>query len=141
MKKTILLLAPFALLFWSSHAKVFPLRSMESVTRAAVNPIPITAKPAMENKAETTVRGELLKAFQRAYAAFLRSPTFPNDKKNIQNYDVQFTESAENVIVLFVPRRKPDERPLLGGATSLGVAVRFVVSKDNYRVIEMRGFR
>lgn len=94
-----------------------------------------------QDRPETTVRGELLKAFHSAYTAFLRNKAYPNDRKNIANYDVQFTENPENIIVFFSPRRKPGERPLLGGSTSLGMSLRVVVSKADYRVVEMKGFK
>jgi hypothetical protein len=94
-----------------------------------------------QDSKETVMRGELLKAFQSAYTAFSRSKSFPHDKKNIANYDVQFTETAETIVVFFAPRRKPGERPILGGATSLGFMVRVVVSKENYRVLDMKGFK
>ena len=94
-----------------------------------------------QDNAGTVMRGELLKAFQSAYAAFLRNKSFPSDKNNIANYDVQFTETPENITVFFSPRRKPGERPLLGGGTSLGIMLRVVVSKADYRVIEMKGFK
>jgi hypothetical protein len=94
-----------------------------------------------QDRQETTVRGELLKAFHSAYTAFLRNKAYPDNRKNIANYDVQFTETPENIIVFFSPRRKPGERPLLGGGTSLGMTLRVVVSKADYRVVEMKGYR
>jgi hypothetical protein len=94
-----------------------------------------------QDQPETTVRGELLKAFHSAYTAFLRNKAYPDNRKNIANYDVRFTETPENIIVFFSPRRKPGERPLLGGATSLGMSLRVVVSKADYRVLDMKGFK
>lgn len=87
------------------------------------------------------MRGELLKAFHSAYTAFLRSKAYPNERKNIANYGVQFTETPEQIVVFFLPRRRPGERPILGGSTSLGMMLRVVVSKADYRVIEMKGFK
>lgn len=101
----------------------------------------IATNPARQDPPETIVRGELLKAFQSAYAAFLRSKSFPNDKKNIANYDVQFTDNADNIVVFFAPRRQPGERPMLGNLTSLGVVVTFVVSKKDYRVVDIKSIR
>ena len=123
MRKLTLLLTLFLLFAW-------PLQGRES----------FAASLAQEDRIEANVRGEFLKAFQSAYAAFLRNKTFPKDRKNIANYDVQFTETAENIIVFFAPRRKPGEQPMLGNLTSLGVAVRFFVSKKDYRVVKIESF-
>lgn len=101
----------------------------------------ITTSLAIQDIEKTNVRGELLKAFQSAYTAFLRNKSFPDDRKNIANYDVQFTETAENIEVYFGPRRKPGEKPMLGNLTSLGVAVKFIVSKQDYRVVKIESFR
>ncbi|HEV7475021.1 MAG TPA: hypothetical protein VGN90_13290 [Pyrinomonadaceae bacterium] len=95
----------------------------------------------MKNDAGILVDGELLKAFQVAHTAFLRSSNIPAAKKHLENYDVQLSKEADGLIVIFVPRRKPGEPMRLGGSTELGVAVRFVISADNYRVIDMKFFK
>ena len=126
MKNFILLLALF-LLFSCS------LRGRGSHAASLVAP--------EQDQAETTVRGELLKAFHSAYTAFVRNKQFPSHRKNIANYDVQFTETADNIVVFFYPRRKPDEPRLMGGSTSLGMLLKVVVSKADYRVIDIKGFK
>jgi len=142
MKKPVLLFALFTMMGQLSHDHVSLLQFRNSVARASDGKsVGFQAKPIMENDGKTTVRGELLKAFQTAHAAFLRSPEFPKARKRIENYDVQFTEDADNLIVLFVPRRMPNEPRLPGGGTKLGHAARFVISKDNYRLIEMKFYR
>lgn len=123
MRTFTLLLTLFLLFAW-------PLNGRDSIATSL----------AQEDRVETNVRGEFLKAFQSAHAAFLRNKSFPQDRKNIANYDVQFTETAENIIVFFAPRRKPGERPMLGNLTSLGVAVKFFVSKKDYRVVKIESF-
>jgi len=70
------------------------------------------------------VRGELLKAFHSAYTAFLRNKAYPSDRKNVANYDVSFTETPENTVVVFAetksPRAPVDGRPYVAGAASRG---------------------
>ena len=143
MKRRILLLAVLTMLGALSYCQVVLLQSRDldgrgSDSNAVRN---VQTKPTMENDAEIVVRGELLKAFQAAHTAFLQSSVIPSDKKRIENYDVRFSKAADGLVVLFVPRLKPGERLRLGGATELGMAVRFVVSTDNYRVIDMKFYR
>lgn len=126
MKNFILLLALFVLFSCSLQG-----RGSQAASLVA----------QQQDQAETTVRGELLKAFHSAYTAFLRAKEFPRDRKNIANYDVEFTETAENIVVFLKPRRKPGEPRLMGGSTSLGMLLRVVVSKADYRVVDMKGFK
>ena len=146
MRRVVLLSVLFLLLSCSLQEQGSPLTSLATnfatsfVTNGATS-FAMQDQDPDQSRAETTVRGELLAAFHSAYTAFLRNKAYPSGRKNIANYDVSFTETPETIVVFFSPRRKPGERPLMGGGTSLGMALRVVVSKADYRVLDMKGFK
>lgn len=138
MKPLILLLVVLVMSAPLSFTQALLIESAGSKDATADSGL---SRVSMQDSADITLRGEYLKAFQTAYAGFLRLSEIPNSRKQLENYDVLFSEEGNNWIVIFSPRRQPGERKLPGGGTSLGHFMRAVVSKSDYRLIDLKGKR
>lgn len=93
------------------------------------------------SKVRTRISGQRMRAFLVAYDAFKNDPAISQGKKQIENYDIEFSQRRTGYVVLFAARRLPSERELEGGESSLGRDVEYTVSKKDYQVVERMMFK
>ena len=95
------------------------------------------ATPMTDTNIEPDLRidGVLLEYFLTAYH------DFSVDQKNLHDFRVTFKYLGEDVEIVFVPKRVPNEPPVLGGRTSLGRAVQYHISKSNGKILRKSYFR
>lgn len=106
-------------------------KSSEQVIR---EPDPLSA-------AEAEVNGEYIKAFLVAYDVFKASPEISADKRQIENYIVQFRQDNNNYSVLFFAKRSQSEEGVVGGSTKLGRDVQYIISKKDYHLVGSNFFK
>lgn len=75
------------------------------------------------------VPGYLLEYFIIAHKEFSK------DQDNLKNFRVLFFEDPTEIKITFAPNRAPDEKKRLGGRTSLGREVSYIISKENKIII------
>ena len=76
-----------------------------------------------------------MRVLDNAHAALLQLSDFPGGKKEVLNYRLKLSEDQDWYYVRFVPRLAPGEEPAIGGETSLGREVEFVLRKDSLAVV------
>lgn len=126
----------------------FAVASSYCKSDSANNQAIVKATPLANDKTEQVnymesnrLPGEYLRAFLVAHQAFLADEGIPPQKRKVENYWVEFSQEAKSYEVLFIAKRKPNERELDGGESELGKDVRFSISKDDYRVLSRRFFK
>lgn len=87
------------------------------------------------------LKGSNLKAISIALLAFSSEDMISQNKKNVQNYDVELRQNNEYFFVYFGAHLGEDEQssPPEGGETSLGKSTMFVIEKTNF-VVRRRYF-
>ncbi len=95
----------------------------------------------MSDSREVQVQGDYMKAFLVAYEAFRYDTEIPPQKRNIENYILRFSDDKNNYFVVFVAKRKPEERDLAGGESKLGKDVRYTVTKSDFRMVSRLFFK
>jgi hypothetical protein len=81
------------------------------------------------------LEGTHFRAISNAAAALLRLDDVSRAKRAVENYRIEASEDSQWYYVHFVPRLAVDEEPTLGGETSLGREVEFVLRKDSLAVV------
>jgi hypothetical protein len=102
---------------------------------------PTSAGDPLEIPIEIKVNGEYLKAFLAAYASFKDDPLIPEQKKQIENYQIEFRQKGDLYFVLFLAKRKPSEQELAGGESELGKDVMYTVSKKDFKVVDRKFYK
>ncbi len=82
-----------------------------------------------DGKREQVIPGRLLIYF------FIAHEAFSKDQANLKDFTVSIQEEESEVRIHFVPNRAPNERPTLGGRTSLGREVTYYVSKTDQKIM------
>lgn len=85
--------------------------------------------------------GTYLQAFLSAHRSFQSVRDLPIQKKRLSNYEIDFSENHDNYQVDFLPKRGGEDMNVLGGETSMGRAIRFIVRKRDFKVIDIRRWR
>ena len=85
--------------------------------------------------------GGYVKALLVAYSSFKDDPLIPEQKKEIENYQIEFRQRGDRYFVLFLAERKPSERELLGGESELGKDVMYAVSKNDFKVVDRKFYK
>jgi hypothetical protein len=80
------------------------------------------------------VQGEYARAWSEAVAAHRAIRDLTSAQRRIENYTFVFSEDAENVYVVFVPKIEKGSLPL-GGENRLGRSAEYTVDKRSYRVV------
>lgn len=80
--------------------------------------------------------GRVLKAYANAIAAFAGDSQIPMEKRNIENYDVEFRENRQYYFIYFAAHMSPSEKlnPKDSGETGLGKSVMYILSKDDLTI-------
>jgi hypothetical protein len=97
--------------------------------------------PMMNSTAGVKVNGDYMKAFVVAYDAFKEDSGIAPDKRQLQNYEVEFTQDQSTYFVLFFAKRLPSERGLKGGESTLGRDVQYGVRKSDYQITSKQFFK
>ena len=87
------------------------------------------------------MNGEFIKAFTVAYSSFKEDPLIPDQKKQIENYQIEFRQQSNAYLVLFLAKRKPAEAQLDGGESELGKDVMYTVSKNDFKLLDKKFYR
>jgi hypothetical protein len=85
--------------------------------------------------------GRAVEALVVAVNAFAANTELSRAHRNLDNYDVTVTDLGATFEVLFSPRRALGEEPSLGGETSLGREVVYVLAKKDLRILERSYFK
>lgn len=115
----------------------------QSSAYSAIGKSGMQAYSAVRNKGQNTmslqtvdkVSGEYMKAFLVAYDAFKEDAEIPDEKKRMENYNIEFSQEGKYYSVFFYAKRKPSERDLKGGQSELGRDVTYTISKENYKLL------
>lgn len=99
------------------------------------------AEDFLEIPVQHAVGGEYLRAFLAAHEAFRAEALIPDEKKLIENYDVEFRQRGGHYFVLFTARRKPNEGELLGGESALGKDVLYILNKTDNQIVKRLFFK
>ena len=80
--------------------------------------------------------GAVLKAYIAAYEAFSVDELIPDQKRNVENYDLEFRQNDKYFFVYFAAHLSESDKanPSEGGETSLGKSVMFIVGKNDFAV-------
>lgn len=118
---------------------------MEKVQPDATNNVlpnrDIPTDDPLEFPVEATLSGQQMKAFLVAYASFKEDPLIPEQKKQIENYRIEFRKHRDFYYVLFFAIRKPTERELDGGESELGKDVVYTVSAKDFRLVDKKFYK
>ena len=95
----------------------------------------------LEIPVEIKLNGEYLKAFLAAYSSFKDDPLIPDQKKQIENYQIEFRQRGDFYFVLFFAKRKPTERELEGGESELGKDVMYTISKADFKIVDKKFYK
>lgn len=90
---------------------------------------------------ESSVSGEYLRSFLVAYDAFERDSDIPEQKRKLENYDVQFRQNGEAYYICFVAKRTPPGVAVPGGGTEHGRDVTYEISKKDHQVVARRFYK
>ena len=85
--------------------------------------------------AESKVSGEYMRAFLVAHNAFERDSEIPEEKRRIENYNVEFRQDTETYLISFFAKRIPPGSMVVGGETEMGKDVTYAISKGDYQLI------
>ena len=94
-----------------------------------------------KENSEAPVSGERLKAFLVAYSSFQREKGIPAGKRKIENYDVVFQEDEKFFTVIFDPHSSATDERVVGGETSLGVEVSYVIRKGDFKLTKREFYK
>ncbi len=100
-----------------------------------------SAGDPLEIPAELKLKGEYFKVFLAAYSSFKDDPLIPDQKKQIEHYQIEFRQRGDLYFVLFLAKRKTSERELDGGESELGKDVMYTVSKKDFKVIDKKFYK
>lgn len=89
----------------------------------------------------TSVDGHLAKAITVASAQFETDELVPAHLRNLSNYTVEVRKVKTRYYVLFDARLAKDEKPRLGGETSLGKDTMYAVNADDFKVVGRAFFK
>jgi hypothetical protein len=95
----------------------------------------------LELPVASKVDGKYLKAFSIAYASFKDDALIPEDKRKLENYQIEFREQGDHCFVLFLAKRKPNERELLGGESELGKDVLYTIDCKTFALVDRKFFK
>ncbi len=95
----------------------------------------------LEIPVEIKLNGEYLKAFVAAYSSFKDDPLIPDQKKQIENYQIEFRQRGDLYFVLFLAKRKSTERELEGGESELGKDVMYTISKTDFKIVDKKFYK
>lgn len=87
------------------------------------------------------LNGEYMRAFLVAYEAFKTDSLIPEEKRRIENYNIEFRQSRNVYFVLFFAKRKASERELEGGESELGKDVMYTIGKEDYKIIARQFYK
>jgi hypothetical protein len=121
-----------------SPATTFTDIAPRSYDSAIIEPV---EEERVMTSSKAQLSGECLKAFLIAYESFKRDPDIDIQKRQIENYDVHFSESEQVYLILFFAKRLPNEIHLKGGETGLGRDVEYAINKKTYQIVEKRFFK
>lgn len=81
-------------------------------------------------------KGAHIKAISIAFNAFKMDSMIPEDKKNVENYDIELRQNKDNFFIYFAPYRTQEDRKILreGGESSLGKSVMFIIGKKDFEI-------
>ncbi len=88
-----------------------------------------------QNRSQS-IPGEYMKAFVVAHDAFRKAPDLKEAKKNLDNYNIEFSEDAKNYRVHFHVKMVPGTVQGLGGETTIGREEEFTLAKSNYKIVQ-----
>ena len=60
---------------------------------------------------------------------------FEKKQKNIEDFEILIRDDNQQIEIIFMPNLAPEEHQSLGGETSLGYAVTYLISKKDYLII------
>ena len=90
---------------------------------------------------EAKVPGEYMKAFLAAYSAFKDDPLIREEKRNIENYQIEFRQRNDLIYVLLLAKRKAAETEIDGGESELGRDVIYTVKKKAFTIVERKFYK
>lgn len=85
---------------------------------------------------EEEIKGEFLKAISNSLESFMKDPLIPEEKKHIENYKIFVKQNGDKIFISIVANRTKSEINLVGGESSLGVDVVYIVNKKDYKIIK-----
>jgi hypothetical protein len=100
-----------------------------------------SAGDPLEIPVKLKLNGEYLKVFLVAYSSFKDDPLIPDQKKQIENYQIEFRQRGDLYLVLFLAKRKPSEGELEGGESELGKDVMYTISKNDFKVVDKKFYK
>lgn len=108
--------------------------SVPKISNAAMqlNATASTGDP-LEIPVKLKLNGEYLKLFLVAYSSFKDDPLIPDQKKQIENYQIEFRQRGDLYFVLFHAKLKPSEGELVGGESELG--------KNDFKLIDKKFYK
>lgn len=83
---------------------------------------------------DLVVKSEVTRAILAAIETLKTDSQIPEDKRLINNYDIELREGTVSFYVYFRPRKLTGEMAKPGGSTSLGKYVTYEVNKSSYQV-------
>jgi len=88
-----------------------------------------------------SITGDLLKAFDIAVIAFKEESLVPPQKRNLENYTVEFRERRGLIYVYFRAKRLPSEKQLAGGESALGKDTLYTIKKADFTIVDRKFFK
>jgi len=86
-------------------------------------------------KFDDEISGKYFKYITTAYI------NFEKKQKNIEDFKIFIRDNDQEIEVVFMPNLAKGEHQKLGGETSLGHAVTYLISKKDYIIIRSYGHR
>ena len=88
-----------------------------------------------------SITGDLLKAFDIAVTAFKAESLVPPQKRNLENYTVEFRERRGLIHVYFRAKPLPSEKQLAGGESALGKDTLYTIKKADFTIVDRKFFK
>lgn len=82
------------------------------------------------------IQGSHLKAISIVLEAFKVDSMIPENKKKLENYDIELRQDKDNYYIYFSAKssEKGNDEERLGGETSLGKSVMFVIGRKDFEL-------
>ena len=94
----------------------------------------ILQKNVLDLPVEKQVNGGFFKAILNSYNDFMLKSNLPEEKKNIENYEILVRQNKNEFIISFVAKRLKEELNLDGGESALGKDVVYIINKNDYSI-------
>ena len=80
------------------------------------------------------ISGKYLDVWNICYADFMKIEDLANEEKQLDHYDISFSEEGDFFVVELIPKLLPKEKAKMMNAMVVGRNIKYWVNKDNLKI-------